>query len=254
MRFLRWAADGPVATVWLNRPPVNAVNQQMYEEIRQLFAHLPDYLPDAKVIVLTGDGRHFCAGNDLAEFQTMDPRNAAERMSQVRAAFWAVYDAPVPVIAAVHGVAVGTGLAIAASCDLIVAAEGAQLGLPEVNVGVMGGAKHLSRLLPQSLVRLLHFTGDPLPAEDFVRYGGVLTVVPGDRLLAEAYAVAARIVRHSAVALRFAKRSLNAIEYLDLKRGYEYEQGLSGELSAYADAKEAVNAVVARRAPHYSDD
>lgn len=62
------------------------------------------------------------------------------------------------------------------------------------------------------------------------------------------------MVRHSAVALRFARRSLNAIEYLDLKRGYEYEQGLSGELSAYADAKEAVNAVMARRAPHYSDD
>nr|WP_211176626.1 enoyl-CoA hydratase-related protein [Pseudonocardia acidicola] len=252
MQFLRWAGDGPVGTVWLNRPPVNAVTQQMYAEIRQFFTHLSDYLPDARAIVLTGEGRHFCGGNDLTEFQTMDPGNAGERMRHVREAFWAIYDAPVPVIAAVHGVAVGTGLAIAASCDLVVAAEGAKLGLPEVNVGVMGGAKHLSRLVPQALVRYLHYTGDPLPAEEFARYGGVLTVVAPERLLDEAYAVAAKIVRHSPVTLRFAKQSLNAIEYMDLKGGYEYEQGLSGELSAYADAKEAVNAFFERRPPQYT--
>ncbi|MCW2718530.1 MAG: enoyl-CoA hydratase [Pseudonocardiales bacterium] len=250
--FLRWSADGHVGTVWLDRPPVNAVNQQMYAEIRELFAHVDVHLPAARVLVLTGQGRHFCGGNDLEEFQTMDPGNAPDRMRLVREAFWAIYDAPLPVIAAVHGVAIGTGLALAASCDLIVAADGAKLGTPEINVGVMGGAKHLSRLLPQALVRLLHFTGEPLAAEEFVRYGGVLTVVPQERLLDEAYALAARMTRHSPIALRYAKQSLNAIEYADLKTGYEYEQGLTGELSAHADAKEAVNAFFEHRPPQYT--
>lgn len=251
-QFLRWKADGTTGTVWLARPPVNAVTQQMYAEIRHFFGRIEEYLPNARAVVLTGDGRHFCGGNDLAEFQTMTPDNAPDRMRAVRDAFWAVRDAPVPVIGAVHGAALGTGLAIAASCDLVVAAEGAKLGLPEVNVGMMGGAKHASRLVPQALVRYLHLTGEPLPVEEVARFGGILRVVPPERLLDEAYAVAAKIVQHSPVTLQFAKRSLNEIEYRDLKGGYEFEQGLSGDLSAYADAKEAVNAFFERRPPVYT--
>ena len=250
-KFVSWSQDDTVATVWLDRPPVNAVHQEMYGEIRDFFRALDAHVPGARAIVLCGRGNHFCAGNDLAEFQTMTPANAGERMLKVREAFFAIYDAPLPVIAAVQGAALGTGLAIAASCDLVVAADGAKFGLPEVNVGLMGGAKHASRLVPQSVVRYMHFTGEPLPAEDLRRFGGVLSVVPHDNLLDEAYAVAAKIVRHSPVTLRFAKQSLNAIEYTEIKSAYAYEQGLSGELSGYADAKEAVNAVVERRPPIY---
>ncbi|MQA16020.1 MAG: crotonase [Pseudonocardiaceae bacterium] len=250
--FLETSGDGAIGRVWLDRPPVNAVNQQMYEELRLLFGSLTDHLPAARVVVLCGAGRHFCAGNDVRDFQTMDPGNAPERMRLVREAFWALYDSPVPVIAAVHGAALGTGLALAASCDVVVAADSASFGLPEITVGVMGGAKHLSRLVPQSLVRLLHLTGDPMPAQEFAHYGGVVDVVPDDHLLDKADELAARMTRHSPAALRFAKRSLNAIEYLDLKNGYEFEQGLSSELSGYADAKEAADAFVQRRPPHYT--
>lgn len=252
LEFLRYEVDGTIGTVWLDRPPVNAVTQEMYVEIKELFGSLERYLPGVRAVVLTGEGKHFCGGNDLAEFQTMDPDNAGERMRLVREAFWAIHDAGVPVIAAVHGVAVGTGLAVAASSDLIIAAEGAQFGLPEVNVGVMGGAKHASRLVPQGLVRYLHLTGEPLPAEELARFGGVLKVVPHERLLTEAYALAQKIVRHSPVTLRFAKHSLNEIEQLGLKGGYEFEQALSGELSGYADAKEAVAAFFEQRPPVYT--
>lgn len=251
-QFLRWKVDGPVATVWLDRAPVNAVTQAMYGEITSFFGDLEQHLPGARVVVLAGSGAHFCGGNDLDEFCSMTPENAGERMRVVREAFWAIRDTPLPVIAAVHGVAVGTGLAIAASCDLVVAAKGARFGLPEINVGMMGGAKHASRLVPQALVRYLHLTGEPLPAEEVARFGGVWKVVPDDRLVDEAHALAHLMARHSPVALRFAKRSLNAIEYQDLKNGYEFEQGLSGELSAYADAKEAVAAFFERRTPTYT--
>ena len=173
-------------------------------------------------------------------------------MRRIREAFWAIYDCPTPVIAAVHGVALGTGLALAGSCDLVIAAKDARFGLPEVSVGIMGGAKHASRLMPQSMVRYLHLTATPVKAHDLVGYGGILKVVEQSELLSEARSVATSMAQHSPVALRYAKQSLNNIEYRDLKSGYAYEQSLSGELSAYSDAKEAVNAFFEDRKPQYT--
>lgn len=252
LQLIEWHEDGPIATAWLDRPPVNATDHQLYSEIRTFFRTLPDRLTTARVVVLAGRGKHFCAGNDLAEFQTLDPDNAPERLQLAREAFWAIYDSPYPVIAAVHGVAVGSGLAIAASCDLVVAAEGARFATPEVNVGVLGGAKHLSRLVPQGMVRLMHYTGDLYPAEQLLPYGGIVEIVPQERLLDAARDLARSIARHSPVTLRLAKRSLNGIEYADLKSGYEFEQGLTRELSGHADSKEAVNAFLDRRTPVYT--
>jgi enoyl-CoA hydratase len=250
--FIEWQETGTTATVWMNRPPANAVSQAMYVEIKRFFDNADALLPDARVVVLAGRGKHFCGGNDLAEFQTLNPENSPGRMKQVREAFFAVYDCTKPVIAAVQGAAVGTGLAIAASCDLIVASESARFALPEVNVGVMGGAKHLSRLVPQGMVRLMHLSGDLIPAHKLQPYGGIVDVVPDQDLLGTAQSLAASLARHSPAALRFAKRSLNTIEYMDLKAGYEFEQTLTAELSGYEDSKEAVNAFLERRTPVYS--
>lgn len=250
--FLRWevGADS-IATVWLSRPPVNAVNQVMYREIAGLFGELGAD-PAVNAMVLAADGPHFCAGNELAEFETLSPENSGERMREVREAFWAIYDCPVPVICAVQGTAVGTGLAIVASCDAVIAAHGARLGVTEIAVGVMGAAKHLSRMMPQGMVRWMFYSGEPLPAEDFLPFGGVLAVVEPGQLLAEARSRAAMIVRHSPLAIRYAKRALNTIEYMELKPGYEYEQGLTGELSGHDDPKEAIRAFFERRPPHFT--
>jgi enoyl-CoA hydratase/carnithine racemase len=100
---------------------------------------------DVRVVILAGRGKHFCAGTDLDDFATTMPDNADERMWQVREAFFAIQDCPVRVIGAVQGTAVGTGLAVAASCDYVIAAVDARIGLPEITVGVMGGARHLAR-------------------------------------------------------------------------------------------------------------
>jgi enoyl-CoA hydratase len=173
-------------------------------------------------------------------------------MMAVREAFAAIYDSALPVIAAVRGVAVGTGVALAGSCDLVVAAEGARFSLPEIGVGVMGGAKHLSRLVPQGVVRRMHYTADLVPAEELVQYGGIVRIVPSEQLEQAATELAQRIARHSPVAIKIAKRSLNQIEFMDLKSGYQFEQGLTAELSAYDDAKEAVSAFFERREPQYT--
>jgi enoyl-CoA hydratase len=252
LTHIDWHVDGHIATVWLSRPPLNATDQLLFSEIREFFSNIVEYLPQVRVVVLAGRGKHFCAGNDLADFQTLTPDNAPERLKLARDAFWAIYDSPLPVIAAVHGVAVGSGLAIAASCDLVIAAEGARFATPEVNVGVLGGAKHLSRLVPQGVVRLMHYTGDQYPAEKLLPYGGIVEIVPAERLLESAQTLARSIARHSPVTLKLAKRSLNGIEYMDLKAGYEFEQKLTRELSSHEDSKEAVNAFLEKRTPVYT--
>jgi enoyl-CoA hydratase len=252
LEFLDVRTEDHVATVTMKRPPVNAVSQPMYAEIKRMFSRIEEYAPEARAVVLIGDGKHFCGGNDLEEFRTMNPQNAGVRMIQVREAFAAIYDCVLPVIAAVRGVAVGTGVALAGSCDLVVAAQGARFSLPEIQVGAMGGAKHLSRLVPQGVVRRMHLTADMVPAEDLVQYGGIADVVPDDELEKAATELAHRITRHSPVAIKMAKRSLNQIEYMDLKAGYQFEQSLTSELSAYDDAKEAVAAFFERREPRYT--
>jgi enoyl-CoA hydratase len=244
--------DSGIAVVTLNRPPVNAVSQEMYREIRSLFEQLTT-IDSLKVVILRGEGKHFCGGNDLKEFMTLSPENAAERMKEVREAFWSILDCRVPVIAAVQGVAVGTGLGLIASSDFAVAADGAKVGVPEIGVGVMGGGKHLMRLLPQPLVRWMFYSGDPVGVEELLPYGAVVAVVPPAELMDEARRRAETIARHSLPAIHHAKISLNEAEFTDLKTGYELEQGYTGELCGYADSKEAIQAFFERRDPVYTD-
>jgi enoyl-CoA hydratase len=241
-----------IATVWLSRPPVNAVHTPMYDELYRAFSE-PDQLgEDVRVIVLAGRGKHFCAGNDLDEFATMVPANARERQWHVREAFYAIQDCPVPVIGAVQGSALGTGLALAASCDYVIAAENAKLGLPEMHVGVMGGARHLGRWVSQPVVRRSFLTGEPMTAAELYRLGAILDVVPVDDLLAAAREEAALIARHSPTAVRVAKRGLNVIEHADVKSGYTHEQSLTVIMSGHPDSKEALAARAERRDPNWA--
>jgi enoyl-CoA hydratase len=245
------APHSGVAHVRLSRPPVNAVNIDMYRELASLFSN-PDGLGEAvRAIVLSGDGDHFCAGNDLDEFATMTPENGAERMWRVREAFFAIQDCPVPVIGAVHGAALGTGLAIAASCDFLVATPDARLGLPELTVGVMGGARHLARLVSQPIVRRMFFTGEPMQADQIASATGAILIRPRARLIPEALVIAARIASFSPTALRFAKSVLNRIETMDLKEGYEFEQRCTVLMSGHADSKEALASFREKRSPRY---
>ena len=246
------AVDAGVAVVWLNRPPVNAVSIEMYDEIRWVFKRPDELGADIRVVVLAGRGAHFCAGNDLGEFATMDGKNADERMWHVREAFFAIQDCPVPVIAAVHGSALGTGLALAASCDYVIAAEGARFGLPEITVGVMGGARHLARWVSQPVVRRAFFTGEPLTADELHKAGVVQAVVAPSELLAAVDAEARLIARHSPTAMRLAKRGLNMIEGVDLRSGYAYEQRLTALMSDHSDSKEALASIRERRTPSYA--
>ncbi len=251
-RYLKIDDRGPIAIVSLDRPPVNAVDAEMCHEIRALFSRVDELLPEVRVVVLRGEGAHFCAGHDFKEFASLTPQNSPGRQQLVRETFAAVYDCPVPIIAAVQGIAVGTGVALAACCDSIVCAESARLGVPEVGVGVMGGARHMRRLVPEHVMRTLYFTADHASAADLLPYGGIHEVVPDEQLMHAALALAERMATHSRAVLRHAKESLNTIEVMDLKSGYEAEQRVTTRLSAHPDSHEARNAALERRTPEYS--
>ncbi|MBF0673376.1 MAG: enoyl-CoA hydratase/isomerase family protein [Salinibacterium sp.] len=248
-RPVRTTIEGDVVVVTLGRPPVNAVDVPMYRMLRDAFDGLGAAYPDAEVCILEAEGPHFCAGNDLHEFATMDATNAASRMRVVREAFAAIHECPIPVIAAVQGSALGTGVAIAASCDIIVASEDARFGTPEVQVGVLGGARHLARLVPEQVMRRMYFTADAMPAAELARFGGVSEVVPRELLGMHARGLAARIARHGTHALRWAKESLNRTEFLPLRQAYEEEQQLTVRSASHPESMAARRALVGRDRP-----
>lgn len=245
-------ADG-VATITMNRPPANAVHRDMYIELATLFRDPDQMGKSVRAIILRGAGPHFCAGNDLQEFASMTPDNGTERMWRVRDAFFAIQDCPVPVLGAVHGAALGTGLAIAASCDFVIAADDARFGLPELTVGVMGGARHLARMAPQPLVRRMFFTGEHLRATALAAAGGAIETCPGAELAERALSYARRIASLSPTAVRLSKQILNRIETMDLRAGYEFEQGFTVKMSGHPDSKEALRAFSEHRDPKYLD-
>ncbi|MBS4214967.1 enoyl-CoA hydratase-related protein [Neobacillus rhizophilus] len=250
-QYLDVSIEDNIAKVTLKRPPVNAVNQDMYRELKEAFENLGKNDYQANVAVLTSEGKVFCAGNDLNEFITMTPENGIERMREVREAFWAIYDCEIPVIAAVNGAALGTGFALAASCDLIIASENAKFALPEINVGVLGGAKFGARIVPEMVMRRMYFTGEALSVQEISKYGAITEITSPENLLAVSLDWARKIGSKSPRAIKMARKSLNGCEYMDLKEGYKFEQQFTCELSGYEEAKEAVRAVIEKRKPAF---
>lgn len=240
---------GGIGVVTFHRPPVNAMVEASYAEVGRLFRELAT-LPGLRVVILRSAlPRVFIAGRDINEFLEMDQAKAEARAPIVRECFWAIYECPVPTIAAVNGPALGAGLLIASMCDLIIAADSAFFGLPEINVGSLGGARHVARLVPQHLVRRMMLTGGRVSAAELHRLGVIDQVVP--KLLVEATARrrAEEIAAKSPVAVRLAKEVLNRIEFMDLRSGYELEQTYTARLMGFDDAKEAARAFLERRPP-----
>ena len=166
-----------VGVLRLNRPEkLNAWTSQMAAEIQDQMNSWNDD-SDIGAILVTGEGRAFCAGADIkARAEAVASGTKTDHGRAAREAFNAIYDCPLPVIGAVNGPALGAGISLAASCDYLIASEKAVFGLPEIDVGLMGGARHLARLFPQSLVRRMLFTAERLSANEAYRLGAVVRV------------------------------------------------------------------------------
>jgi enoyl-CoA hydratase len=237
------SADG-IAEVVIDFPPVNALPAQgWYDLAAAVTAAGAD--PGTRVVILSAKGRGFCAGVDIKEMQRIPGHEGILGASQgCFAAFAAVYDCPVPVIAAVQGFCLGGGVGLAGNADIVVAADDATFGLPEVDRGALGAATHLARLVPQQLMRAMVYTCQTVTAHRLLSLGSVFEVVPPDKLRDAAWAVAAEIAAKDPAVVRLAKQSLNGIDPVDVKRSYRYEQGFTYELNLAGVADKARQAFV----------
>lgn len=241
-----------VAEVVINLPPVNAFDSARHAEMADVFRRLG---ADAavRVVILRGEGKGFSGGIDLKELSA-NPGVIVAANRGAFAAYESIHQCRVPVIAAVHGYALGGGLAMVGACDIVLAAEGARFGLPEIDRGMLGGASHMLRMLPMQIVRRAYFTGEPVMAEEAYRLGALESVYSLERLLPAARSLALKISSKSPIAIRMAKEALNGIEPVDLEKNYRYEQGFTFEISHLADATEARRAFLEKREVKFSTD
>jgi enoyl-CoA hydratase len=232
------SGDG-VAEIVIDFPPVNALPTQGWFDLADTLA-AAGADPAVRAVVLAAEGRGFCAGVDIKQMQRTPGHEALIGANRgCFAAFAAVYDCPVPVIAAVHGFCLGGGIGLAGNADIVIAADDATFGLPEVDRGALGAATHLARLVPQHLMRAMVYTCQTVSAQQLLSFGSVLEVVPRPELRAAARKVADSIAAKNQAVIRLAKQSLNGIDPVDVKRSYRYEQGFTFELNLTGVADEA---------------
>lgn len=261
MQFLQLDISDRIATVSLKRPKVNALTAGMFREITETFNMLGKSR-DASVIIFTAPGdRLFCAGVDLKDSARRHARELGEGDSVIdlldpgaspRDCFNAVMDCPLPVIGAINGMAIGAGVVLAACCDIVIASENATFSVPEIKAGVLGGARHLQRMVGSHKMRMMYLTGDAVPAQELYRLGAVEAVVAPDQLMAAARALAIRIAANSPIGLRLGKEAMNRVEDMPVKEGYRLEQDYTSRVSRYNDSKEARAAYLEKRDPNWS--
>ena len=239
--------DGGTRVVTMDFPPVNALPVSGWFGIAEALDEASRDL-DTHVVVLRAEGRGFNAGVDIKEMQRTEGFHALVGANRgCFAAFAAVYECAVPVIAAVHGYCLGGGVGLAGNADIIVATTDATFGLPEVDRGALGAATHLARLVPQHKMRAMVYTATTATAQELHHYGSVLAVVERDRLRDAAFAVACQIAEKNPIVIRAAKESLNGIDPVDVKKSYRYEQGYTFELNLSGVADEARDAFVDKK-------
>jgi enoyl-CoA hydratase len=236
-----------IAEVVMENPPVNALDVAGWFDLAEQVRSLGDD-PQVRVLVLRAEGRGFNAGVDIKEMQNTEGYGALIGANRgCYAAFAAVYECAVPVISAVNGFCLGGGIGLVGNSDIIVAADDATFGLPEVDRGALGAATHLARLVPQHKMRAMVYTSATATAAELHHYGSVLEVVPQAELRDTALRIAAAIAAKSPTVIRAAKESLNGIDPVDVKRSYRFEQGFTFELNLSGVSDEARDAFVEKR-------
>ncbi len=217
--------------VTIDRPPVNALPAQGWHELADTIRCVGEE-PQTRVVVLRATGRGFNAGVDIKELSADAGHTKLVEVNRgCYAAFRSTYECPVPVVALVHGHCLGGGVGLVGNSDVIIASEDATFGLPEVDRGALGAATHLSRLVPQHMVRTLFYTGRTVTAQQLEHFGSVWRVVPHTELADTGRALAEEIAAKNPTVIRRAKEALNGIDPMDVHRNYRYEQGFTFELT-----------------------
>ena len=245
-----------IATITLNRPPMNPLNRQMYEELGQVAEEL-NADPEVKAVIITGAGeKAFTAGLDVKEVEGKSVTEMRDFCAYSRDASARVAAIEKPVIAAINGLALGGGLELALCCDLRIATEGVRFGQTEINLGLIpggGATQRLPRLIGAARAKELLFTGEMFDAQTALEMGLVSKVVPPDKLMEEVVTLATTIAAKPAVALKMIKLAVDHGSNMDLNSSLIYE-GESFMLSYTSeDGREGLRAFVEKRKPQFKD-
>jgi enoyl-CoA hydratase/carnithine racemase len=244
-----------VGVIKLNRPDeLNTFNTQFAKELNSSLRKLDDD-SGVRVVVIKGEGKHFCAGIDLKEMpgkDTIELRNWIRDMDEHNLTIARMRK---PVIACVHGAAVANGMGLVCACDLTVASEDAKFGTTAINVGLycFGPSAPLSRCVGKKRALELLLTGEVIDAKKALEFGLVNRVVPKERLLEEAMALAGELVKKSPLALQMAKSSYYTMSNMGFEEAMAYLSEAFTLLCCTEDAKEGVDAFMNKREPRWKE-
>ena len=234
-----------VAELVINRPPVNALNAAGWYGLAAEIERLGNQ-SEVRAIIIRAAGKGFCAGVDIKELAANSGLIVDVNAGNY-ATFKAVHRNKVPVIAAVHGFVLGGGIGICGAADIIIAADTASFGLPEIDRGAMGGAAHMQRMFGTQKTRYLFYTGEMMGAQEAYRLGAVERVVSETELRDSASSLANKIAQKSPDMVRIAKEALSGIEDGNLEDKYRWEQGFTLQAYMSKESLEARKAFVEKR-------
>ena len=224
--------DNGIAILTMDNPPVNALNSTDAYFIAEKIRSYSDQNNNIKVVLLRSSGNGFCAGVDIKEMQGL-PEN--EGILKANHSCYemadAIHNSKIPVIVAVNGHCLGSGILIAGSADIVIASDDATFGLPEVDNGALGGASHLMRLVPPQKARWMLYTCETATAQELFSYGSVLQVVESEKLENTSMEAATKIAEKNGTLIQAAKASFDAIEETNLSKRYRLEQGYTFEMN-----------------------
>ncbi|MBM7583994.1 enoyl-CoA hydratase/carnithine racemase [Bacillus pakistanensis] len=259
VRVVSWSKTDNIAMIVINNPPVNVLNKTVIEQLCLVTDEIESD-SDIKVVVVTGAGeKAFVAGGDIKGFPEWIGKGvelAKQKSLWLQEALNKIEDLPQPTIAAINGIALGGGCELAMCCDIRIAEEQVEIGLPEIKLGLLpgaGGTQRLSRLIGKAKAKEMIFTGGALSAKAAKEMGLINHVVPKGKGVTEAMKLAERICHHSFPSLYFAKRSIDEGYEQSLKKGLLTEAENFGRVFQTRDVREGVNAFIQKRKPNFLD-
>ncbi|MGH7738815.1 MAG: enoyl-CoA hydratase-related protein [bacterium] len=256
-QFINTVIEGKVATITINRAPVNALSAEVLGELEVVLDGLAGN-PDAKVLVITGNGPVFVAGADIKEFtQLSGPEEGKKATARGQNVFMKIERLGKPVIAAINGVCLGGGMELAMACHIRICSDRARLGQPEINLGIIpgfGGTQRMARLAGKAKAIEWILTGDMIAPQDAKAAGLVNHVVPESEVLRQAQGMAKKIAMKPAVAIAQALKAMTlGPEQLHLDAGMTLESESFAVCCGSPDMKEGVAAFLEKRQPKFTD-
>ncbi|WP_027409533.1 enoyl-CoA hydratase [Anoxybacteroides tepidamans] len=250
MEFFKVSAEELVATVTFSRPPANALSSAVLKEFSTLLDELEND-DNVRVILLHGEGKFFSAGADIKEFTTIGEKEQATQLALLgQQVMEKIEQFPKPVIAAIHGAALGGGLELAMGCHIRIVAENAKLGLPELQLGLIpgfAGTQRLTRYVGFSKAAEMMWTSEPITGVEAVQWGLANKAVPEEQLFEEALTLARKIAQKSPISVRATVELLNAAKSKPFHEAVQYEAELFGQVFVSEDGREGVQAFIEKR-------